>query len=157
MVIAAIDPGKTGGIAWRNNQGLVTALPFTSTMSDDDIVELITVMVNADIYYVEQVGGYIGKPQPGSRMFNFGKNYGILLGALSATNKLYITVRPQTWMKSLGLVNKEKLPSQKWKNVLKDYAKKLYPKARVTLSTSDALLILNYACDQVTHACNEED
>jgi len=51
-------------------------------------------------------------------------------------------VRPQVWQK--GLSGLKGLVSSKRKGALKNHAKRLFPKLKVTLATADALLILNY-------------
>lgn len=46
--------------------------------------------------------------------------------------------------KTLGLRNTDKLGKTEWKNILKKKAQQLFPYAKVTLATSDALLICEY-------------
>ena len=55
------------------------------------------------------------------------------------------SVRPQVWMKSLGLGTKGNMSNTEWKNKLKAAAQRLYPAEDVTLGTADALLILEFA------------
>jgi hypothetical protein len=98
---------------------------------------------NSLVAYVEQVGGYIGKPQPGSAMFKFGTSYGRALGALEALRIRTVLVRPQVWQKTIGLGSTLKGPDRK--RALRDIAKRLYPQHGVTLANCDALLILEHA------------
>ncbi len=122
--------------------------------------------------YMEQVSGYAGgEGQPGSIMFNFGRGYGHLEGFLIALGIPFELVTAQKWQKGLslgtrGLARAEYAPqmtSQQrvdekrrvsninnrlktaWKNKLKEMAQRLNPHLHVTLATSDALLILEYA------------
>ena len=44
----------------------------------------------------------------------------------------------------MGLRNTDKLGKTEWKNILKKKAQQLFPYAKVTLATSDALLICEY-------------
>ena len=95
--------------------------------------------------YVEKVSGFIGNAHPGSRMFSFGEGYGFIKGVLQCAGWRLVLVRPQEWQKELGLFNHDKLPRNKWKNKLKDEAKRLFPDQKPTLATADALLLLEYA------------
>lgn len=141
--LIAIDPGKSGGIAWRMAYG-TRAIPMPAT--EPDIAQKLK-----EIYYhldkptvlIEEVGGYIGRPQPGSAMFTFGRNFGFLLGVLTSLGARIVLVRPQKWQGFLGL-GKSEGNRTKWKNKLKQKAQNLYPGLAITLSTSDALLILEY-------------
>ena len=58
--------------------------------------------------YLELVGGFIGgNPAPGSAMFNFGMNFGIIKGAVQAFGMQLNLVRPQAWQKALSLGSKK--------------------------------------------------
>ena len=75
-------------------------------------------------------------------MFNFGRNFGFLLGTLAG---LYIRtelITPQKWQKALGLGTSKGMKPTEWKNKLKAEAPRLFPDIKVTLKTADALLIL---------------
>lgn len=141
--LIAIDPGKSGGIAWKMAYG-VRAIPMPQT--EPDIAGKLK-----EIYYhldqptviVEEVGGYIGRPQPGSAMFTFGRNFGFILGVLTTIGARVVLVRPQKWQGYLSL-GKSEGDRTKWKNKLKQKAQNLYPSLAVTLSTADALLLLEY-------------
>lgn len=148
MNLIAIDPGSAGGIAWRKNDGPVTyfdALKMPET--EGDVVALLRRigMVNTNVV-MEEVGGFIkGNPAPGSAMFNFGRGFGFILGVLSAYDVRVELVRPQKWLKTLSLGTRAKTEDKtEWKNKLKARAQQLYPQCTVTLSTSDALLLLEY-------------
>ena len=139
----AIDPGKSGGIAWKLAYG-AAAVKMPAT--EPEICEKLK-----EIYYhldkptciVEEVGGYIGRPQPGSAMFVFGRNFGFILGTLSCLGARIVLVRPQKWQSFLCMGTSEGNRTA-WKNKLKVKAQNLYPNIDVTLSTSDALLLLEY-------------
>jgi hypothetical protein len=103
---------------------------------------------DAHTIFMEEVGGYIGKAQPGSAMFTFGRNTGFLIGAIMAMGFRLEMVRPQVWQKRLGIGTSRTCASKsEWKNKLKAVAQRKFPTANVTLATSDALLILDYAED----------
>ena len=95
--------------------------------------------------FVEEVGGYIGRPQPGSAMFKFGRNFGYILGTLSALDIPVTLIKPQKWQKQLGLGTSKGMTKTQWKNKLKAEAQRRHPKLKVTLMTADALLILDAA------------
>lgn len=140
--IIAIDPGANGAMAWRYWIGIDSYLGVSSFNADF----LWTLKPNDGsniVAYVEQVGGYIGKPQPGSAMFKFGTSYGRVLGALEALRIRTVLVRPQVWQKTIGLGSTLKGPERK--RALRDIAKRLYPTHNVTLANCDALLILEHA------------
>jgi hypothetical protein len=137
-MIIAIDPGKSGGIAWGDPK-----TPTTANMPETlgDLVHLTRSMLGeSNIAYLEKVGGYAGGPgAPGSAMFNFGRNYGHLEALLSSMELRLIT--PQKWQKALSLGTSNGRSKTEWKNHLKETAQRLYPNNKVTLATADALLI----------------
>jgi hypothetical protein len=115
--------------------------------------------------YIEEVSGFAGVGQPGSAMFNFGRGFGNIEGMLVALQIPFELVRPQKWMKALALgtsgvvratpgmtvEDRKSLATAnarrktEWKNKLKEHAQRLYPHLKITLATSDALLLLEYA------------
>lgn len=152
--IIAIDPGLSGGVAWTycNGDGCFAAVAMPKT--EGDIVSLInSIIVNTPNYtvFMEEVGGYCGAAMPGGAMFNFGRNFGFILGVLAARGVRVELVRPQKWQKhfSLGTVN-ESGGRTPWKNKLKQKAQQLFPHLDITLKTADALLILEYGKKQNT-------
>lgn len=147
--IIAIDPGLSGGLAW----GLETDLtPSTAKMpeSANDLASIIdninTAAISPPHAYLELVGGFIGKGQPGSAMFKFGQSYGQVIGVLAGLEIPTTLIRPQAWQKALSLGNSTTHASKtKWKAHLSTRAKQLYPKAKITLQTADAVLIWHAA------------
>lgn len=140
----AIDPGASGGIASVTINGMVDAIKMPET-EGDVLNKLKNLRTYHDTLILEQVGGYVGGAgSPGSAMFNFGRNFGFLLGVAMTLGYRIIMVRPQAWQKGLGLGNSKGMSKTEWKNKLKAEAQRRFPKLSVTLSTSDALLILEY-------------
>lgn len=140
-MILAIDPGKNGGLAWQMQTGSPECLPMPQT--DGDVVSTIQSLTSTSIQriaYIEKVGGFCGKGQPGSAMFNFGHGRGVIMGALMAFGWRIIEPTPQQWQKWLQI---GKCGGDKRK--LKSEAQRRYPSQKVTLKTADALLILDYA------------
>ena len=147
--ILAIDPGASGGLAWTDEEQVFSCeMPKT----EGDVSQLLTelISVNSPISaYVEEVGGYCGAAMPGSAMFNFGRNFGFILGVLAARGVRVELVKPQKWQKHFGLGTvKESGGKTPWKNKLKAKAQQLFPHLDVTLKTADALLILEYGGKQ---------
>lgn len=147
--IIGIDAGKSGGLAWKFSDVLgCQKMPQT----DSEVVELLNDLKEAahdsdapvPRVILEKVGGYIGSPQTGSSMFNFGKGYGVLIGAVIALEMPLQLVRPQQWQKDLELGPKGERSTQEWKRHLRDSAAQLFPSQKATLSTGDALLILRW-------------
>jgi hypothetical protein len=152
-LLLAIDPGSSGAIAvlWPGKPILAYAMP-----DDPDLVEMMdgyAVAAKAENYdlvgFLEEVGGYIGKPQPGSSMFKFGSGYGFIRGVLAANRIKTVLVRPQTWQKGVSGVQSTKGPERK--RALKEAAARLYPDIKVTLTNADALLIADYGYKQLQH------
>lgn len=141
--IIAIDPGASGAVAWRHTSGEIGSESTMRRVSLSDLIRDLRDMTGHSVAYIEQVGGFIGKPQPGSAMFKFGMSYGRWLGILETLEIRTVLVRPQTWQKTIGLGSTLKGPERK--RALRDVAKRLYPQHGVTLANCDALLILEHA------------
>lgn len=152
MITIGIDPGKSGGIAWRigNSPLAVTSMPDTV----HDICALLRGLTTEDHgceVFLEEVGGYIGGAGEGesngagrangARMFTFGRNYGELLGVCAGLDIPVHLVRPQKWQKALSLGTSTGMSKTEWKNKLKAKAQQLFPATKLTLSTADAALI----------------
>ena len=141
----AIDPGASGGFAWTDSGGKVHCQPMPET--EGDVITFIrSRSCDGCAVTLELVGGFIaGSPLPGSAMFNFGMNFGIIKGAVQCFGMPMVLVRPQAWQKALSLGAKKDY-GKHWKNHLKERAQQLFPEVEnITLKTADALLILHYA------------
>jgi hypothetical protein len=149
ITIVAIDPGASGGIAisLEGSAPSFTHMPETV----HDLAELLgSVAIEASNgnahAYLEQVGGYVGGAgAPGSAMFNFGQNYGQIIGTLAAYQIPFTLVRPQKWQGALSLGNSKGMSKTEWKNKLKAKAQQLFPSSKITLATADAALIWHAA------------
>lgn len=145
--IMGIDPGANGAIAVLSDAGDVSSYKMPDTPKD--LFDLLKGLKNK--YHLEctleKVGGM--PKMGGSSMFNFGKGYGYLEMALIANEIKTTTVSPQAWQKTFLIGTKSKLSTTEWKNKLKAKAQQLYPSLKVTLGNADALLILEYAKNQM--------
>ncbi len=139
-----IDPGVSGGLACLRHGTYCTAMPKT----EKDIWDWFYQYSTGEAFAViEKVGGFIGgKGQPGSAMFKFGRNTGILIGCLTAAGIPYEEITPQRWQKALGVSTRKHNESKgQFKNRLKAKAQQLFPDVKIiTLATCDALLIAEY-------------
>lgn len=159
----AIDPGASGGIAWRDNDGATYAIPMPDGMTAqvDALREIVA--VNPGITAtVEQVGGYMpGNAGPGA--VKFARHCGHLEAALYCMGVSVSEVPPSKWMVALGhgvgkylpagckdMAEKERKRARAAavrlnKNAIKEHMARLHPHIAVTLKTSDALGILAWA------------
>ena len=145
-IIVACDPGASGGWAWQI-PGFVVGVENAPDTPHELVHLLECIQKDGNVrVYLEEVGGYIaGGGAPGSAMFNFGRNFGEILGVCAALGIPVELVKPQKWQKALGLGNSAGMTKTQWKNKLKAKALQLFPNTTVTLKTADALLIMHAA------------
>ena len=137
-----IDPGKNGAIVkctmiegplqrqWKYE---AHRMPKTEC----DIVELIKSLRGEDEVeqcYIEKVSAMPGNGV--TSMFSFGRNYGLLRGAIIASGYVLNEVTPKSWQKNIVPANLEKAER---KNAIKQYVQQRLPGEKVTLYTADAL------------------
>lgn len=152
-VIIGIDPGLSGGIAVLDDAGCVLdVVKMPPTMMD--IYDYLRGIVSGGaraVCYMEKVG--MGMPGQSSKATaTFSRHCGHLEMALLALGVQTYEVTPQKWMKALGMGSSNGFSKTEWKNKLKGAAQQLFPTLgkRITLSTSDALLIAVYGKKQET-------
>jgi len=140
MIIMAIDPGISGGLAWSNGEDVKIAnMPDTPHEIRDLVIE-----VNPNIVVLEDVGYHI-MGNNASASAKFAKHCGIIEGILVGLLIAYVKKSPNEWQKVF-----ERLPKQKKdrKTYIKQSVQGLYPLLEVTLKTADALGILYWAKQQ---------
>ena len=94
MLIAGIDPGKTGGIAILEN-GKVQNLTLLSSVSPRQLL----LKHGVQLAYIEQAQSF---PKQGiASAFNYGRDYGYLLGSLAGSGIAIVLVRPGVWTKKV--------------------------------------------------------
>jgi hypothetical protein len=165
MSIIAIDPGQSGGIAWRDVCGIVQAeaMPESMTTQIDRIRALMAIDPRLTAI-MEDVGGYMpGNSGPGA--VTFARHIGNLEGAIYALGiPAMKAVRPMKWQKHYGFsvvkhlspmykcleagAEKKKMRDQaqrEHKREIRDTMQRAYPHLSVTLNTADALAILGWA------------
>ena len=136
--LLAIDPGMSGGCAWIDVDGIVQAVKMPATLVD--ISELLQELKASGITDVimEKTGTY-RHGQSGPASVKFARHCGNLEGLLVGLGFALEEVPPNTWMKKLGTMPKEKKDR---KNHIKSIVQMKYPHIKVTLATSDALGIM---------------
>ncbi len=145
-IVVGIDPWASGGLAWGFGNGMLATENMPGT--PHELASLLKDLLSEGRVrvFLEEVGGYTGGTgAPGSAMFNFGKNYGQIIGICAALNIPVELIRPQKWQKALGLGNSAGLTKTQWKNKLKAKALQLHPEKQITLATADAVLIRHAA------------
>ena len=152
MHIIAIDPGAHGAYAIRYHGGSTTVCNYTSESDLCEALQDLATEATANNHtvtaYIEQVGGFVGKAQPGSSMFKFGRNFGFILGVCQALRFTIYLIPPQKWQKAYPTPTTKTKNAAQHKRELKDHAARLFPHTKVTLANADALLLLHYA---ITH------
>jgi len=137
-IYIGIDPGKAGGICFLMDDEIKT---FKCPATTHDMAEelILAKDIRKCTAVVERVHSFPG--QGVASTFNFGYNYGVWLGILSALHIPYQLCLPRKWMKFYGSMPKEKKDR---KNHLKQLAQQMYPDHKVTLYNADAILLANY-------------
>lgn len=165
-LIIAIDPGASGGIAWRTGDGETRVISIPETRRDciDLLREIYEKWSSNCVAYIEKISPYI--PGGGATaMFHFGANVERMGCIIETLGIRLIEVPPKKWQQHFGLGKSDRISATKdmdkaqkkrvtahnakakgaWKNKLKAEAQRRYPGIKVTLKTCDALLILDYA------------
>ncbi len=140
-VFIGIDPGINGGIAFIYNDSYsVKQCPNTVQEMANELITLKDMGPNLPMHcIIERVHSFPGNSA--RSMFTFGSNYGQWLGILATLKIPYKEVTPHAWMRHYGKMPKDKKDR---KNHIKHLAQQRYPDVKITLATSDAMLIANY-------------
>ena len=148
--ILASDPGKTGGWAFRNHEGMIVLSKWTT---EADFLEFGNGGIFADMQHavVEDVPVFVSGLTSNASSFKLGYNYGFICGAIQANFIPLALAKPRDWQKGLqGL--KPKMGYTNRKRALKNNAKRLYPKIEgLTNATADALLIMHHYLEKNPH------
>jgi len=140
--LIAIDPGASGAIAWRDQDGIIHTenMPDTYPEIADFLGELLLEFKDFSCV-MEKVGGFHpGNSGPAS--VKFSRHCGNLEAILYCLGISTTQTPPQTWMKKLGAPPKDKAAR---KNKIKELMATRYPHLKVTLKNADALGILTVA------------
>lgn len=145
MIVAGIDVGATGGVAFINTDtGAVEA-----HVSGDAHTLAELLRFNRPGYtVVEKVGAMPG--QGVTSMFSFGQRFGEILGVLAALQLPHALVRPQAWCKVMHMGISGDEPKKKSLEAVRMFFPGVDLKATSRCRTPhsgkvDALLIAEYA------------
>ena len=140
-IYIGIDPGKGGGIGLiYNDVAYCKKCPATVSEMAEEIKTCVDIA--PDIQKMAIIEAVHSMPNQGVKScFTFGEGYGKWLGILAAHKIPYTQVTPQKWMRHYGSLSKDKKDR---KNQLKHLAQQRFPEIKITLATSDAILLANY-------------
>lgn len=144
-IIIGIDPGANGGVCFMARER-ADAFAMKSLSELKSALAELKRKGPPPKAFLEEVGGFIGKAQPGSAMFRFGRSMGEIVGLLTGIEIPFETVRPQVWQR--GLPGLAKLKGVERKRALKEIATQRHPELAPTLKTCDAILIAEYGKNQ---------
>ena len=140
-IFIGIDPGVKGGVAFIYND-LYFAKPTPPTVQEMSAMIHKMIDMAPDIAKYAIIERVHSMPKQGvASTFKFGMNYGQWLGILATLGIPYIQVTPYTWMSYFGSMPKDKKDR---KNHIKHLAQQRYPNTKITLGTSDAMLMCHY-------------
>lgn len=145
-LLLAIDPGASGGYAYQIDKGSVVAskLPDSDTDTLDELKTLLGRSDGQGELYIEAVSPFTSTPGMGASMAKLYGGQRFIIGVAMTLGYRIIEVHPKKWQSHFELGNK-KDHGKRWKAHCKDTAQRHFPGIKVTLCTSDALLILQYA------------
>lgn len=143
--VIAIDPGRNGGIAWKDDDGIVQACKLFETprLQAEWIRKVLFESgVNNSRFVVERVGASM--PGNAARVITtFARHCGVIDGIIATLGFEPSTVPPKTWMRQIGI--EAGLDKKVRKDEIKRLMQERYPHLRVTLATADALGIYTWA------------
>lgn len=152
-----VDPGVSGGMVALCGQTVCST--SLEKMDRYDIRNWIEDKAlnwsDGGIYAcIEKVGGFIGgtgkqgerkNVSAAHKAFTFGESFGWLSMALVSARITHRMILPKVWQKALGIKPRKKGESKpSFKGRMKKLAQVRYPEEKVTLATSDALLLATY-------------
>jgi len=138
--IIAVDPGKGGGIAILDHEGIhLHNMP-------ESLVDIYVMLreYGAAKVILEEVPKYTGQNRNEATTFVLAQNLGRIEGIVTAIGYPLVRVHPKAWQKTFS-ISRDKAKSDAWKRRLKALACELFPHLDVTLKTADALLLLEHA------------
>jgi hypothetical protein len=164
MIFYGVDGGASGGVAAYNDDTR-TLYYFSFKESPTDAVDFVHEIGSGIVYIEKQTyaqggrkneeGEFVRKSSPRA-MGVLGQWTGFALGIFMAEKCQVVQVPSRTWMSKMippKMYQKGRLNCYKgkaWKNYLKAVAQEKYPKAKITLETADAFLIMTYAYQMTT-------
>jgi len=160
--IIAIDPGKNGSITHiKTGKGQSQPICVKMPMEFADMnqyISQITEGLERSICFIEKVGMNPSDMHGGKAfgIMKLIKNFEFLKAVLTENKIGYIEVHPRTWQSQLKLVlpkGKKETMTQR-KNRYKEAAQGYFPKVKVLLYNSDALLLMAFGWTKLK--CDEQ-
>lgn len=152
--IAGVDPGVSGGIAIVMGHVLIEVVEMPP--DEEAIWRYFERAVDVHGVAAAVIERVASRPKQGVRsVFKFGFGYGGLRMAVRGNGIPFCNPTPQTWCKSLGLRREKEEPQAAWKNRHKVLAAELFPHARITHATADALLLACYGVRLVSELVDQ--
>lgn len=149
MNFIGIDPGASGAMVILRLDIDYVMLParaenFSVTKFKDatehDIWQVLKDYTEAEDHSMAVIELVHSMPKQGvASSFKFGMSYGFLRGMLTAAQVPFVAVSPQVWQKEMGCLSRGD------KNVTKRRAQQLFPGAKITHASADAMLIAELA------------
>lgn len=151
MSFLGIDPGWNGYLAVYDDASNTLSI-HKMPKQVSEIVSLMesiyhteaTTSNGIEFCVVEKVQGYIGNPHPGSAMFKFGQNYGIIQACLEFFYIPHLFITPQKWHRMLAIPqrNKKQTDSQ-YKAFLAETCRNLLPmhSQKINKANADSVLL----------------
>lgn len=99
-VFIGLDPGKDGAIALVAGDGRLMSI--TDMPSHPEYIREVLAQYQRDKFVTIEAQQAMPK-QGVTSMFSLGENYGLLVGIVTGLQIPYQTVRPQAWMRALGI------------------------------------------------------
>lgn len=142
MIYIGIDPGKNGGIAVLTPE-IGGTIAEVYKYSNDRLIAVIKAHEGQARATVEKVSA---RPHQGVvSMFNFGANYGAIIGILEALEVEYKTVTPQRWKRAMQVTKDKQSSIDKAKEIYKGINLRATDRCRTDHDgMAEALLIATY-------------
>lgn len=157
--IVTIDPGASGGIALFYNGRIQAGKMPKSIPELNDYFRYIKDNHSNITIFIEAVSAWTkGDDAPGKKhsINKMLKNYAELLTVIKLCGLKYVEVYPISWQTTLGLkikrpkgINDGKFKTMR-KKAYKEYAQNCFPELKVTLATSDALCLVQFALIKIS-------
>jgi Holliday junction resolvasome RuvABC endonuclease subunit len=138
-MILAIDVGANGAFAAHNGKEIeIYKIPETPRA----ILELLK-DINPEKVYIEKVGTHqLGNNASSS--VKLAKNYGIIIGLLTALEVRIFEETPQSWIKKLPIqITHGKENYSKRKTEIWNYVQSIFPKMKIYKYQADAIALLS--------------
>jgi crossover junction endodeoxyribonuclease RuvC len=146
MMILGIDPGAHGGMAFINASGELVELYAFAKFTEQEIAETLFAKSSfVTCSFFEQVGARPG--QGVVSMFHFGESCGFVRGCLVSYKIPVTMVTPQKWLAGIGI--KKGMDKGDRKRLIRTKAQALYPRHKITLDISDAVMIARYGWQEM--------